>query len=183
MWAAVEPFELTASSDADLWHKFRRQICQRVSMRVWSLYGMGLGPLKGPGNLCMLDALWCNLEPILRGDIWYKCPPPFKKLFHPLPLGLLPMVGHMVWSNTLQNMGFIIKVVKRPGEHLILGPPLSKMGWGGCGGHVPFTISRGRCKTVNDACEKPLWRGMRARLRARENFALRCSGMQYRANF
>ena len=29
------------------------------------LYGVGSGPAEGPES--MLDALWCNIRPILRG--------------------------------------------------------------------------------------------------------------------
>ena len=43
------------------------QICQRWSMRVRSHYSMGADPIKGPGKLCILDALWCNKGTILRG--------------------------------------------------------------------------------------------------------------------
>ena len=53
----------------------------------------------------------------------------------------------------------------------IMSPTLLKMGWGWGWGHVPSTLSRGgaNLSTMENACAKPLRRGVRARLR--ENFA------------
>ena len=67
-------------------------------------------------------------------------------------------------------MSFMIKVVKRHGEQLILCPsPFEN----GVGVHVPSTLSGGgaNLSTMDHACGKPLRREVRARLRARGNFA------------
>ena len=61
-------------------HSFRGR-CKSVNDGpcVWEAFtSWGAGPIKGPGKFCILDALWCNLGPILRGDIWYCVPHPPK---------------------------------------------------------------------------------------------------------
>ena len=72
---------------------------------------------------------------------------------------------------------------KTRGTFDVVSPTLRK--WGVGGGHVPSTLLRGRCKSVNEyaCCEDPVWRRVRARLRARDALigALRCSGMQSRS--
>ena len=104
------------------------------------------GPDQGPGKILHFRCSEVQYRDNFEGK-FDKCPPPFKKLCHPLPPGLMHMVRHRVWSYTVQNMSFMIKVVKSHGEHLILCPPPFE---NGVGVHVPSTISVGRCKSVND---------------------------------
>ena len=73
-------------------------------------------------------------------------------------------------SSTVQNMSFMIKVVKRHGEQLILCPPPFENGVGFT--FLPLFQGGGaNLSTMDHACGKPLRREVRARLRARGNFA------------
>ena len=73
----------------------------------------------------------------------------------------------LAFLHIVQNLTIMIMGVKRQGEHLVLYPPPFE---NGVGGHVPSTLSRGRCKSVNDGvCVwEAFQRWVQARLRAQE---------------
>ena len=150
-------------------------ICQPVSVQVRRLFGMGLGPLKGVGKCSILvDALWCNLEPILRGHL-IKCPPPLKKLFQLLPQDYMPMEGHRVWSYT-QCKTWVSwwRWPKTRGIFDIVSPTLWK--WSGVGwGTRPFHSFKGEvqiCQRWSRRVRKLIYVVVRPLLH------FRCSGMQ-----